>query len=176
MRAASAILCTCVLFVLGVFVAPAEAGGYRYGDGYYPRYGGHYPRYGGDVWYSSKCCYKKIIRHDARFVRIDPWRRYGEYAPYRPWREGYYAPPYRPNYYRPASYTDVYVGPARRYNGYPPGYFNGGYNGHNGYNGYDGYDAYNSVNVVGAPTCIQRRVPVLDGRGGWVWGFKQVCN
>lgn len=161
MRAALAILCTCVLFALGAFVAPAEAGGYRYGDGYYPRYGG-------DVWYSSKCCYKKIVRHDVRYVRIEPWRRYGYYG--RPWRDGYYGGyrPWREGYYggyrRPVSYTDVYVGPARRYEGYPPGYFNGGYN------GYDGYDAYNSA------ACIQRRVPVLDGRGGWVWGFKQVCN
>ncbi|MCK9914157.1 hypothetical protein MXD81_33890 [Microbacteriaceae bacterium K1510] len=164
MRAALAILCTCVVFVLGAFVAPAEAGGYRdYGDGYYPRYGGYYPRYGGNVWYSSKCCYKKIIRHDARFVRIEPWRHYGYYG--RPWREGYYGGGYRGGYYgRPVGYTDVYVGPAHRYNGYPPGYYNGGYN------GYDGYDAYNSA------ACIQRRVPVLDGRGGWVWGFKQVCN
>lgn len=172
MRTALAVLCTCVLFALGAFVGPAQAGGgYRsYDDGYYPR--GHH----GDVWYSSKCCYKKIVRHvrQVRYVRVDPYRRHGYYGPYRPWREGYYGQP--SSYYgRPASYTEVYVGgPPPRYGDYPPPP-PPRWNGHNGgYNG--GYDAYNAAGVDVAPTCYRRRAPVLDGRGGWVWGFKQVCD
>lgn len=157
MRTALAVLCTCVLFALGAFAGPAQAGGYRYyDDGYYPR------RHHGDVWYSSKCCYKKIIRHvrSVRYVRIDPYRRHGHYGPYRPWREGYYGQP--SGYYgRPASYTEVYVdGPPRRYVGGPM---------------YDAYDAYNAAGVDVAPSCYRRRAPIPDGRGGWVWGFKQVC-
>jgi len=167
MRTALAVLCTCVLFALGAFVGPAQAGGYRYSDdGYYPR------RQHGDVWYSSKCCYKKVIRHvrTVRYVRIDPYRRHGYYGPYRPWREGYYGRP--SSYYgRPASYTEVYIDgppPPPRYADYPPPRWR--------YDRWNGYDAYNSADVNVAPTCYRRRAPVLDGRGGWVWGFKQVCN
>lgn len=157
MRTALAVLCTCVLLALGAFAGPAQAGGYRYSDdGYYPR------RHHGDVWYSSKCCYKKIIRHvrQVRYVRVDPYRRHGYRSAYRPWREGYYGRP--SGYYgRPASYTEVYVnGPRRRYVGGAM---------------YDAYDAYNAADVDVAPTCIRRRAPMPDGRGGWVWGFKQVC-
>lgn len=189
MRAASAVLCTCVLLIFGAYVESAHAGGYRdYGDGYAPRYRGggegYYPRYNrGNVWYSSKCCYKKIVRHvrEVRYVRTEPYRRYGYEGSYRPWREGYSGGydrrPWRRGYYgRPVSYTDVYVGPARRYEGYPPGYGNVGYNGgySGGYNG--GYDSYNSADVVVAPACVQRRVPVGDGRGGWVWAVRRACD
>jgi hypothetical protein len=150
MRAALAILCTCVLLVLGAFVSRAQAGDYRYSDsGYYPRH------YGGDVWYSSKCCYKKTIRHvrTVRYVRIDPYRRHSYYDSYRPWREGYY--------HRPVSHSDIYVdGPRRRYVGGPS---------------YDAYEAYNAAGADVAPRCYQRRAPVPDGRGGWLWGVKQVC-
>lgn len=161
MRTALAVLSTCVLFALGAFVGPAQAGGGHrsYDDGYYPR------RHHGDVWYSSKCCYKKIVRHvrTVRYVRIDPYRRHhGYYGPYRPWREGYYDRPWREgHYHRPANYTEVYVdGPPRRYVGGV---------------GYDAYDAYNAADADGAPSCYRRRAPIADGRGGWVWGFKQVC-
>ena len=166
MRTAFAVLCTCVLLALGAFAGPAQAGGYRYyDDGYYPR------RPQGDVWYSSKCCYKKIVRHvrQVRYVRVSPWRRYGyygdDYRPYRPYR------PSRPygDYGGPASYTDIYIDvpPRPRYVDYPPP--------RSRYDRWDGYDAYNSADVNVAPTCYQRRTPVLDGKGGWVWGFKRVC-
>ena len=178
MRNAFAVLCSCVLLVFCFAVSPASAGEY---------YNGYYPRYRGNVWYSSDCCYKKIVRHvrEVRYVRTWPVRRYGccgpdygpryGYGPYRPYREGYYAPyrPYREGYYgRPASYTEVYVGPARRFEGYPPGYPGPRY--YNGRYG-NGYDAYNSADIP-AVSCHWRRTPVLDGKGGWVWGFKRACN
>lgn len=167
MRTAFAILCSCVLLALGVFVSPARAGGgydsYYDGprDGYYPR------RHQGRVWYSSDCCYKKIVRHErsARYVRIEPYRRhsyyeppYRPYRPYRPYSEGYAPPPPR--------YGEYYVVPPQPGVPLPPPRYEGGYGSYN--------SAYSSYNY--APECYRRRVPVLDGRGGWVWGFKQVCN
>lgn len=156
MRFALAVLCTCVLVALGAFVVPAQAGGYRYYDN------GYYPRYGGNVWYSSSCCYEKIVRHEVRYVRIDPYGGYGYYDPYR--RYGYYGPYGREGYYGPyrddgyglpvSYYTDAYVGPPRRYYGYRAVY-GPRYQGY-----YNGYDAYNSADVA----CVQRRAQALDGK------------
>lgn len=171
MRTAFAILFSCVLLALGSFVSPVSAGGgfdgynERYRDGYYPRYrDGYYPRRRpGRVWYSSDCCYKKIVRHErtSRYVRIHRQHRYGYYAPpYRPYRT---YRPYRPySYYSrpPVQSGEYYVVPPQR--PLPPPRYQGGYS---------AYDAYNYV-----PDCTQRRVRVLDGRGGWVWGSRQVCN
>jgi len=170
MRRALVVFCTCVLFALGLFLAPAEAGGYRDGGGYGPR---HRPHHARNAWYSSDCCYRRIVRHltEVRYVRIAPPHRHVHRPHYRPWREVYYAPPRPPREVysrpRPASYVDVYVGPPRRFEGYPPGYFNR-------YD--DGYDAYNAVDVPVKRVCVQRRTPVIDGKGGWVWGFKRVCR
>lgn len=162
-RIAFAILCSCVLAALGFPTSAARAGGY-YDDGYYRhRYydDGYYRhRYRGHVWYSSKCCYKKIIRHErsVRYVRIDRWRHHGYYG--RPWRYGYYERPYRYGYYdrpyRPAYYYDA------------PRYYNDSY-------WSPGYDAYNAVSAAYTDSCYRRRVPIGDGRGGWVWGLKTNC-
>lgn len=78
MRAiATAALCLCSLS-LGLAGGPAQAGGYGEGQ----------------VWYSSSCCYQKLVRHqrDVFYVRagaympdyVYPYRRaYGYAAPYR---------------------------------------------------------------------------------------------
>ncbi len=166
MRNAFAVLCSCVLMALGVAVSQAQPRD-RYDDGD--------SRPGSNVSYSSDCCYKKIVRtvREVRYVRIPMPGRYG-WGPDRRWREGYVRPR-RPAYVRrPASYTEVYVGPARRFEGYPPGYFDRPR--YDRYDRYDGYDAYNSADVAAAPVCTSRRIRVLDGRGGWVWGIKRVCH
>ena len=120
MRAALSVLCSCVLMVLAAAINPAHAGDRYYGGGGVYYGDGYYHRSRGNAWYSSDCCYRRVVRHvtQVRYVHVAP-RRYG-WAPYRPWREGYYRPQ-RPVYVgRPASYTEVYVGPARRFEGYPP--------------------------------------------------------
>lgn len=149
-----AILCLSVLVVLGV-AAPANAGDY-YDYGY--RNSGY-----GNVYYSSSCCYKKVVRHatTTRYVRVDDDRSY-----YR--GSGYYDRSYRSSSYydRPRHYVDDSYYAPRRYVGYD----NGGYSsGYSGYSSYTGYSAYGQ-------SCYDRRVRVNDWRGGWVWGTKRVCN
>lgn len=155
MRSAFAILCSCVLLGFSSFVGSAQAGDY---------YDGYYPRRAANVWYSSDCCYKKIVRHvrQVRYVRNEPYRRYGYYDAPR-YRESYYAPP-RDRYYAPARYTETYDVP--RYSGYAPRYST-----YRSYDGYRGYDAYNAV----SDCSYNRRIPVADGRGGWVWGYRTGC-
>lgn len=143
-RIAFAVLCSCVLLSLGILSSPAKAGDY-YGGGHY----GH--RHYGNVWYSSSCCYKKIVRHErsVRYVRID---EEGSYH-----RHGYYDQPYRSSYYgEPRRYEDYSYAPRRHYYG--------GY--HSGYS--SGYASY-------AESCYRRKVRVADDRGGWVWGVKTNC-
>jgi hypothetical protein len=147
------VLCLSVLALLGA-VVPAKAGDYYsngYGNGgYYNGYrnGGYYNGYRnggyGNVYYSSRCCYQKVIRHEttSHFVRLDEGGSY--YG-----GNGYYGRPYRSSYY--------YDRP--RYIGY----------GNGGYSGYSGYSAY-------AQSCYSQRVRVDDGRGGWVWSLRRVCN
>jgi hypothetical protein len=88
--------CAC-LFAFALPAAPAQAGGYGIGV--------HGPGY---VWYSSSCCYRRVVRHrrDVFYVRA------GAYLP------------------RTA--------------------------------GYSGYGE-----------C--RRIPLADGRGGWVWSRRAGC-
>jgi hypothetical protein len=59
MRTILAALCSCA-FVVALSAAPAQAGGYGYG-GYGPSH----------VWYSSSCCYRRVVRHrrDVFYVR-----------------------------------------------------------------------------------------------------------
>jgi hypothetical protein len=197
MRTAFAVLYSCVLLALGLSMNPAAAGGYYsngyYGNGYYRNgyngngyYGNGY--YGGhsSVWYSSKCCYRKIVRHVrvVNYVPTEPYRRYGYYGngygngyydrPYRygyngyysrPYINGYYGRPYRGGYYgRPYGYrNNYYVGPRRGYVSASP-------------RDDDGYDAYNSVYSAKTKTCEKQRTRIPDGRGGWVWGMKTVCR
>ncbi len=65
MRAIFAALCLCA-FALTLPAAPAQAGGYGIGV--------HGPGY---VWYSSSCCYRRVVRHqrDVFYVRA------GAFAP-----------------------------------------------------------------------------------------------
>jgi hypothetical protein len=125
---AFAFVCSCLLVSLTVVATPAQAGDYY--DGYRHRHG--------KVWYSSKCCYKKIVRHErsVRYVRT-----YGD--------DDYYDRP-RSTYRKRYSHYDDYR-PRHRY--------------HDDY----GYSSY-------ARSCHWRQVPVADGRGGWVWGEKRVCD
>lgn len=143
-----AVLCLSVLAFLGVAV-PAKAGDY-YDNGY--RSSGY-----GNVYYSSSCCYKKVVRHQttSRYVRVDEDRSY-----YR--GGGYYDQSYRSSSYydQPRRYVDDNYYAPRRYVGYDNG----------GYSGYSGYSAYAQQG------CYDRRVRVDDGRGGWVWGSTRVCN
>jgi len=88
--------CAC-LFAFALPAAPAQAGGYGIGV--------HGP---GHVWYSSSCCYRRVVRHEREVFYV----RAGAYLP------------------RTA--------------------------------GYWGYGE-----------C--RRIPLADGRGGWVWSRRAGC-
>jgi hypothetical protein len=186
MRTAFAVLCSCVLLAFGASLNPAAAGGYysnggynggyngRYYGGYNGGYNGRYYGGGASVWYSSDCCYRKLVRHVrvVHYVPVEPYRRYGYYD--RPYRYGYYGGPYRNGYYgRPYRYG--YNGGGYRYGG---GYYVGrGYGGYSNGSRYDdGYDAYNSVSSAKAKSCDKQRTRVPDGRGGWVWGVKTICR
>jgi hypothetical protein len=174
-RIVFAFLCSGVLACLALIATPASAGDYYggggyygdsyrgYGDGYYrSRYSGngyYRSRYSDDgyyrprhrnVWYSSNCCYRKLVRHErsVRYVRED----YGYRSSYydggysrRSYRSGYYE---RPSY-RQRYYSDYYQRPYRSYR-----YSNAGY--------------------LSYDNCYGGRVRVADGRGGWVWG-RRVC-
>ena len=119
-RIAYVILCSCLLVLTALFAGPACAG--DYGDGYYRDgyYGGRSYRGGYHrphrtrVWYSSNCCYRKIVRHvrSVRYVRVRPRHRYYGY-----------------NYDRPRYRTSYYDVPPRRYVGYD-GYADRGYGCH----------------------------------------------
>jgi hypothetical protein len=162
-RFAFALLWSCVLVACGIVSVPAKAGDY-YDGGY------HHHRYSSNVWYSSNCCYKKIVRHErsVRYVPTErPYYRDGYYERPR-YRGSYYDRPYRSSYYsdrhyyrsgyyeRPAYRSSYYYNTPRRYvsDSYAVRYAGEGYYGYAGYR--DG--------------CT--RVRVLDGRGGWVWGSR----
>ena len=121
----------------------AQAGDY-YDGGYRSYYDGGYRNYSRNVWYSSNCCYKKIVRH-SRSVR------------YVPTDDGYYDRSYRRSYYGDGYVSRRYVNNGYYDNGYSNGYYNNSY-----YN--NGYGSY-------AQNC--RRERIYDGRGGWVWGDRR---
>jgi hypothetical protein len=153
-RVAFAVLSSCVVAFIALFAGPSHAGDYYSDDGYYSR---PYHR-NVHVWYSSSCCYRRVVRHAAYYERLDhygyddrsyrsgyydrPYRRYGYYD--RPYRGGYYDRSYRDGYYGRSRYSDY---------SYDRGY-GGSY----------------------ASSCYWRRTRVLDGRGGWVWGSRRVCD
>ena len=142
-RSVFAMLSACVLVSLAILTSPAKAGDY-YEDGYSRH------RHSGNVWYSSDCCYKKVIRHErsVRYVPVDEERRYE--------RHGYYDRPYRSSSYydTPRRYVDDSYVPRR----------------------YDSYSSYSSGYSSYADSCYTRRAQVEDGRGGWVWGVRRVCE
>lgn len=76
-RTAYLILCSCLIVFAGVVAGPADAGNRdddyrddgRYVDVAYP------PQRPNRVWYSSSCCYMKIVRHvghkrEVRYVKV----------------------------------------------------------------------------------------------------------
>ncbi len=66
-------------------------------------------------------------------------------------RRSYYDRPYRSSsYYGTPRYVDDSYAPRR----------------------YDNYSVYSGY----AASCYTRRIQVEDGRGGWVWGVKRVCD
>jgi hypothetical protein len=67
---ALAALCSC-LFALGMSAGPAQAGDYGYGASGYGAYGP------GQVWYSSSCCYRRVVRHQRDVF----YQRAGTYIP-----------------------------------------------------------------------------------------------
>ncbi len=140
-RIVFAVLSACVLVSLGLLTSPAKAGDYNE-DGYYRH------RHSDNVWYSSNCCYRKVVRHErsVRYERVDEERSYE--------RHGYYDRSYRQSYYSdtPRRYRD---------DSYAPRHY-----GYSGYSGYSGYASY-------ANSCDRRRI--ADGRGGWVWGVRADC-
>jgi len=196
-RIAFALLTAFVFVSFGFVTSPARAGDYGYygdgysGDAYYTGYRHHRTydhyysrRYSDDgyyrrhrhrsVWYTSSCCYRKVVRHtrSVRYVRT-----YDDY--------GYYRRPYRHVYY-----SDYYTRPYRYYSYRRPYY-------HHTYSGYYGwrhhyrpyrhyytsaylyrpyrhyYAGYNTVGYLGYGEC--RRIPLADGRGGWVWSRRAGC-
>lgn len=95
MRAiACAALCSC-LFTLALPAAPAQAGGYGYGvHGWHGGYGGYGARH---VWYSSSCCYRKVVRHQRDVVYFRAGTDIPDYVVVYPQPPVYaqYAAPYR---------------------------------------------------------------------------------
>ena len=78
-RIAYVILCSCLLAAVGFIAQPASAGDRE--DGAYDvhlTYRPHHargPHYARRIWYTSTCCYLKIVRHaygrrQVRFMRV----------------------------------------------------------------------------------------------------------
>ncbi|MGC1465145.1 MAG: hypothetical protein WA792_05380 [Pseudolabrys sp.] len=145
------IVFACLLAAAGTWSDSAKAGEYGYyGDGYHRHYSGN-------VWYSSNCCYRRVVRHSAHYEHL-----YGDgYYP----RHGYYDSPYRSSYYGPSYRSGGYYGRPYYGDSYRPRGYAYGYGGHVGYGGYDSYDC----------SAYSHRVKVYDGRGGWVWGGRAGC-
>lgn len=143
-HAAFAVLSSCVVAFTALLVGPALAGDYSRYDGGYdsPR-----PYRGNEhVWYSSSCCYRRVVRHAAHYEQID---RYGYYD--RPRHSGYYG-----RHYGYGPYERSY-----RYSDYPY---------------YRSRTVSNWRDASGDESCHWRRTQVFDGRGGWVWGTRRVCD
>jgi hypothetical protein len=161
LRVAFALALSLFLLPIGAMNGPAKAGEYDgYGDGYYPR---HHHR---NVWYSSSCCYRKVVRHSAHYERIygdGYYRHRSDYSdPY--YRSSYYDRPYRSSYYSDSYYSRPYRS-----------YYSDSYYGRPRYSsycyrdyGYNGYASY-------ADNChsYPRKIRIDDDRGGWVWGKRR---
>ncbi len=150
-RIAYVILCSCLFAVVGLLAQPASAGGRGYGnsdDGYYV----HIPRppeRPARAWYSSECCYMKIVRHvgrvrQERFVKIKPSRMKKAWLEQKRERAAHRRRIGRRDHPdRRAEYKVIVV---RR-------------------NGTDDHER-----------CRHRRVRVLKPGGGWTWAVKARCD
>jgi hypothetical protein len=170
-RVAAAVVFVCVLVSSGLTASAVRAGDY-YEDGYYGR------RHADNVWYTSNCCYRKVVRHErsVRYVRT-----YDEDRSYE--RRGYYERPYYERPYRSSSYynrpyrSSSYYGSPRRYDDYsytrrryddysysyaPRRYVSDSYYGYSSYAGYSNYDK-----------CRLR--PMSNWPDGYVWSVRAVC-
>jgi hypothetical protein len=123
-RLASAFLSACLLIGLSLLARPAQAGDYYYGEGYYPHgyYGDYYRphrHHHASVWYSSSCCYRKVVRHvtTVHYERVDEGYPYYRHPYYRGYHEHpYYRHPYYEGYnYRPYRHYSLGYGAV----GYP---------------------------------------------------------
>ena len=172
-RIAFALALSIFLLPLGAMNTPAKAGDY-YGNG-----DGYYRRHSGDVWYSSNCCYRKVVRHSAHYERTYGDDYYGRRSYYsepsyrstyydRPYRssysDSYYSRPYRSSYYSDG-YRSSYYG-----NGYRSSYYGRPYYSSSRYSD-SGYDSYASY--AGSCYSYPRKIRVDDDRGGWVWGKRR---
>ena len=148
---ATGILGLFALSISPILASNSAAAGDYYGGGY---------RSSGNVWYSSSCCYRKVVKHVRKvsYVRADNGYRDGYYAPR--YRNSYYDRPYRSTVYREPNRGNHYYGPSYRYSG--SDYYGGG----------DGYRVYRSSYN---DHCTTRRVLVADGYGGWVWSRSRTC-
>jgi hypothetical protein len=75
-RIAYVILCSCLIVFAGLVASSANAGSRD--DGYYVDVA-HPPHRPKRIWYSSSCCYMKIVRHvggerQVRYVKVKPPR------------------------------------------------------------------------------------------------------
>lgn len=142
LRIAYVILYSCLIVFAGLIASPASAG---HRDDGYNRDVSYRPQRAGRAWYSSSCCYRKIVRHvrQVRYVEVKPPRKkQAGRKPHRRYRDdGYYD---RPD--DRVSYYDV-----------PPRYVED--------------DDY----VAGPDRCRHRRVRVLSDDGGWVWALTARC-
>ena len=203
-RIAPALLTAFLLAAFSLLTSPAKAGDYEhydgggyysdgsYGDSYYSDVGyyGHRfnddgysyrHRHYGNTWTTSSCCYRKVVRHTAWYERTyrqayydgDGYYRHRHYGDYdRPYYHRHYGDYYRPYYHR--YYGDYY----RRYyhrnyrSYYRPYYHH--YYGDYVYRPYRYYDlGYASASYAGYDGC--GRIPLADGRGGWVWSRRAGC-
>jgi hypothetical protein len=193
-RLASAFLYACLLLCLAVLARPASAQDYYYGDGYthhyyHPYYdGGYYhPHRHSQVWYSSSCCYRKVVRHvrTVHYERVDegyPYYRddeyrYGGYE--RPYHHYYYEHPYRYGTYE-HPYHHAYYGHPYRYGYYEHPYYRHRYYDYHRYDNdylyrpYRHYDlGYDSVGYGRYAQC--RLKPLPDGHGGFLPSRKAGC-
>lgn len=90
----SVVLCVlswCVFTSLAFLSGPAKAG-----DDY-----ANHPRRNVRVWYTSSCCYRKIVRDvtTVRYVRVKPRHRAYRASYYRPYRYGRSWRHYRARYH-----------------------------------------------------------------------------
>lgn len=156
-----AIVFACAFVPFGMLVDPANAGEY-YDGGYYRRHDTD------NDWYSSHCCYRKIVHHErsVHYERVENEARYYRHSYYdrpyyeRPYYErsyfdrSYYERPYRSSYYyeKPTRYLD-YSYPSR------------------------GNSTYRNWNTFiysrHAENC--GRIPLADGSDGWVWSRRAGC-
>lgn len=119
---------SCVLASFALLGSPAKAG-----DGM-------------PVWYSSDCCYVRVVRHITA-VRYVPEARehHRDASTYRPHRY------HRSYHYGVVRYAD----------------------GYDGWRVYRGYRSYRYANLLPPPDCRLVRLADLDGT--WVWARRAGC-